>query len=300
MSDELIPRPAPPGSGGFRRRLRHDFVRGFDDASPFEQELRLALAEDERRPAFASSLRERFAGGALERSGISGPDELERMPTVARRRTARRSPRRGPALAGVAALAAAAVALVVLVPRLRGPSAEAVEPDVARAEPAVTPIPSRAWTSTDEPIELTLSEGLRLRLLPGSELRAAPGSSGDDDLRLALARGEVLLEVESSYGGPRIVIETDDATVRVAEASLSVMTASAGTCVCVLTGRVLAEHDGDETTVGPEQTFLAERAPDSAGREPYLGDWGNPDGPLGEAYEEQHLAPLRAFAARRG
>jgi ferric-dicitrate binding protein FerR (iron transport regulator) len=90
-------------------------------------------------------------------------------------------------------------------------------------------------------IELMSAGMLALQITPGSEvtLPAVPGRWWGRAVRSELAGGEIRLTSGPRFRGARLEVTTPEATVEVTGTTLAVICEPAGTCVCVLEGRVM-------------------------------------------------------------
>ena len=204
---------APPADAAFRARLKHDFTSG------------------------------RIAAGAGARRVRSGPTPSGHLGRVA------------------LPLAAAAALLAVGVLN-RGP---AFTLGAARGDGIVVvdgvPVPM----SHREELARRMRAGARVRVPDGAELEiASPGHAaiqltGGTDValpaspgrwfgrsaRLEVRAGELRITTGPRFHGARLEIETPEAAVTVTGTTLAVICEPAGTCVCVLDGRVAVGRKGE-------------------------------------------------------
>jgi ferric-dicitrate binding protein FerR (iron transport regulator) len=200
-----------------------------------------ALSSPPVDAAYRERLKRQFASGALQ--------------APARPSRATVPPWRRPALAWVALPAAAAAALFVVSALNRGPTWELVASH-GSGEAVVDGVPVplsradelgrrlkhgvRVRLPENGEIEIALRGQIAMQVAPGTDLTlpAAAGRWFGRSAHANVAHGELRITTGAAFHGARLAVETPEAMVDVTGTTLAVICEPAGTCVCVLEGRV--------------------------------------------------------------
>lgn len=252
------------------------------------------------RPELRAELRERFlsaAGGETAEASLAAVEaELATLPEPVARRDFERRLRREflaaaapplrrwtPRVLQIAALAAAAVLLLALIPRILGPwsltpsSWNAVAFDAASdlvvAGRPVAHLDDATLVDSFEQGDCQLSvdggllcvvhpeRGVMLEFPAGSEISLPARSSEEPGLiEVELASGGLRVSTTETFRG-RILVHTPDGSFELEGELLGVDVAASGTCLCVEEGAArFASVDGAEPQrVGRASTFFVER-----------------------------------------
>lgn len=255
--------------------------------------LRERAALPRPRDEFRARARRTFLGEAAGGERVA--------PALPAREGARR-PWLLPSLAGLAA----ALVLLVLVPRLTGgaPGWRVVGMQgsttvafgagaAAAAREGRLELGPQVLAVAGGSLHLVYADRFRVEALPGTRLSVEPGADG----HLRLERGELFLQTLAGYPGSGLAVDTPEAHVAVTGTTLGVRADGVGTCVCVCEGHV-ALHErqsGADVVVSPESSHLV-----FADASMMSKDMPFPAGvaPLGDD-EHEHVDRLRAFRATR-
>jgi ferric-dicitrate binding protein FerR (iron transport regulator) len=200
-----------------------------------------ALRPPAADPAFRARLRNDFVSGRL----AAGPARHARPAWY-------RSPRVAFALLPLAAAAAVAVVLVLnrgpawSVAPSRGEGVAVVDglpvPMEHTAELAARIRPGvRLRVPEGAEIELMSAGGVAIQVTAGSDFSVpdVPGRWFGRSTSAELRSGEVRITTGAGFHGARLAVITPEARVEITGTTLAVIREPAGTCVCVLEGRVM-------------------------------------------------------------
>jgi len=236
-----------------------------------------SLAPPPTDAAYRARLKQEFASGALE----SARPRVRRLPVPLHRR---------PALRWAALPVAAAAALVAASTLNQGPRWELIS---SRGEGVAViddvPVPmnhagdlarrlrpgARLRLPEGGEIEIASRSQIAMQITPGTDvtLPEPPGRWFGRHARAGIAEGDLRITTGAGFRGARLEVETPEAIVEVTGTTLAVICEPAGTCVCVLEGRVTVAGRGEGTKVPVGEgrrrfVFNDARPPETAGIRP--------------------------------
>ena len=228
-----------------------------------------ALSRPQAPAAFRARLREEFASGAI----------AARAPVVLRlpwHRTA------GARWGGAALAAAAALVVVTSINRAPGWKLEAVHGDgivivdgapvpTAHAEDLARRMKPGAFLQLPSDVELELvSRGELAVQVTGGTHASVPSLPGRWFSRRAVGEvreGEIRVTTGRDFHGARLAIDTPEARVAVVGTTFAVICEPAGTCVCVMEGRLKVGARGgamSEVVAGRRRYVYADGRPEES------------------------------------
>jgi ferric-dicitrate binding protein FerR (iron transport regulator) len=284
-----------------------------------EQRARAAvrqLPRPEADPAYRARLRREFVSGTLTSPlGLDGGVASDIAGTVPSQELDRGVSDRGRVVRGPLnewarplAWAAAAVIMVVGVGRLnRGPEwrlGRTVGDGIAVVDRRAIPLEHGSELAAalhpgatiqvppGSQIEVLTPGGMMIQLTGGAEvvLPRSPGRWFGRSVTADLRHGELRITTGASFDGARLAVNTPEAHVEVTGTTLAVICEPAGTCVCVLEGRVaVGTRVGDMAEVeGGRRRYVF-----SDGRAPETDDMRDPERePLGALRRDFESSPL--------
>lgn len=284
---------APRADGGFRARLKEEFVAG-------------SLGERREAPARSTPAPEANPDDGPRRGGI-GPvpdDELDLARQHPRPRPTRSEPRARPAarpatpprrmfrfpkptrprFAAVLA-AAAAITLAFGIVGNRGPQwrlLQVVGTGYVQADGEAIPVErinllaERLHPGVEivvpptASIDIAAGSDLAMEILPGTTftIPPAPPRWFMRHSELYARGGEMRVTTGPTFQGAKLELHTPDAMVRVTGTTLAVIMEPTGTCVCVLEGEVMVGARG--VSAGPEGSGGGSMMPITSGKRGYV------------------------------